>query len=188
MNNGLGMIWKEEVMAWFKVLSRYLRGGQENYENTQSVSSVSGPRLKPGTSRLRSRYVNHILDIRWGQCLWRHCLVVDIFSDRCFKPLNKNLVKCVCCSCWWCETELRLWTAASNGPIVHPQDDMCILRATVELYWQGNTEELWEKPVSPSSATLSTKYTWADVGVNPALLGERPTTNRLSHDTAKCVC
>jgi hypothetical protein len=37
---------------------------------------------------------------------------------------------------------LCLWTAVSNGPIVHPSDDIWIRTATVELYWQGKTEDL----------------------------------------------
>jgi hypothetical protein len=41
---------------------------------------------------------------------------------------------------------LRLWTAATNGHIVHPTD-MGVCRATVEWYWQGKTEEFGEKPV-----------------------------------------
>jgi hypothetical protein len=37
------------------------------------------------------------------------------------------------------------------------------------------------------SATLSTTNpTWTDPGSNPGLRGERPATNRLSHDTAYC--
>jgi hypothetical protein len=37
MNSELGRIWKEAVMASFKVLSQYLSGGTtENYEKLQS--------------------------------------------------------------------------------------------------------------------------------------------------------
>jgi hypothetical protein len=42
---------------------------------------------------------------------------------------------------------LCLWTAAINGPILHPPDDIWVWRATVGWYWQGKTEELGEKPV-----------------------------------------
>jgi hypothetical protein len=41
---------------------------------------------------------------------------------------------------WFC-------TAATNGPIVHPPDDIRLRRATVEWYWQAKTEELGWKPV-----------------------------------------
>jgi len=43
-----------------------------------------------------------------------------------------------CYSCqWW---RRRLWTAATNGPNVHPPNDIWVWRATVELYWQGRTQ------------------------------------------------
>jgi hypothetical protein len=35
---------------------------------------------------------------------------------------------------------LHPWTAATNRPIVHPQDDIWVSRITVEWYWQGKTE------------------------------------------------
>jgi hypothetical protein len=55
-----------------------------------------------------------------------------------------------------------------------------VWRATMELYWQGETEELGEKPV-PVPATLSTTNpTWIDPGANPGLPGERLTAWRMA--------
>jgi hypothetical protein len=58
------MNWKGFVMkrSWpnFKVLPRHLPGGTgENQENPQSGQPVSGPRSETGTSRIRSRSVDH---------------------------------------------------------------------------------------------------------------------------------
>jgi hypothetical protein len=45
----------------FKVVSRHFPGGAEgNHEKSQSLWPVSGPRFEPGTSRIRSRSVNHL--------------------------------------------------------------------------------------------------------------------------------
>jgi hypothetical protein len=43
-----------------------------------------------------------------------------------------------------------LWTAATNRTIDHPPGDIWAWRAMVELYWQGKTEEIGEKPVPMS--------------------------------------
>jgi hypothetical protein len=42
---------------------------------------------------------------------------------------------------------LRLSTAATNEPIIHPPGDTRVWTATEEWYWQRKTEELGEKPV-----------------------------------------
>jgi hypothetical protein len=42
---------------------------------------------------------------------------------------------------------LCLWTVTTSGPIIRYQDDIWVWRATVEWYWQGNTEELGENSV-----------------------------------------
>jgi hypothetical protein len=47
------------------------------------------------------------------------------------------------CFLW---ARLRLWTAATNGHIVHPPYNAWVWRTTVEWYWQGKTEELGEEP------------------------------------------
>jgi hypothetical protein len=49
---------------------------------------------------------------------------------------------------------LRLWIAATKGPIVHPPSDIWTWRATVEWYLQEKTEELGQK--SCPSSTFST--------------------------------
>jgi hypothetical protein len=41
---------------------------------------------------------------------------------------------------------LCLWTAATNGPTVHPPGDILVWTATAEWYWQGKIEELGENP------------------------------------------
>jgi hypothetical protein len=43
----------------FKVLSLYLPGGTEENHNKPQDSQSQGPRIEPGTSRIRSKSVNH---------------------------------------------------------------------------------------------------------------------------------
>jgi hypothetical protein len=44
-------MWKEAVMAYFKVLSQYFLGGtEENNENLSQDGQCSGPDLKPRLS------------------------------------------------------------------------------------------------------------------------------------------
>jgi hypothetical protein len=45
----------------------------------------------------------------------------------------------------------------------------------------GKRKELGE--LTPSATSSTTNPTWNDLGANPGLCGERPTTNRLSHGT-----
>jgi hypothetical protein len=62
-----------------------------------------------------------------------------------------------------------LWTAVTNGPIVHPRDLM-----SMEPWWNVLTGKNWRtgRKTCPS-ATLSTTYTmWTNLGVNLALWGE----------------
>jgi len=56
--------------------------------------------------------------------------------------------------------------------------------ALVEWHWRGKDQSTRTK--TPATVTLSTTNpTLSVVGLNPGLRGERPATNRLSHDTAK---
>jgi hypothetical protein len=61
---------------------------------------------------------------------------------------------------------LYVWTEATNGPIVHPQMiGLYEYGATVELYWQGKTEELGEKlaPVPLCRTQIPHGLTWVSV-------------------------
>jgi hypothetical protein len=52
VNDKLEMIWKEAVVANFKVISRYSSGGTEvKPENPQSGYQVFGSRFEPRTSQ-----------------------------------------------------------------------------------------------------------------------------------------
>jgi hypothetical protein len=62
-------------------------------------------------------------------------------------------------------------------------DDIWVCRSTVELYWQGKTEELGEKPVPMSICQPQIPFGQTR-GANPDLCGERPETNRLNHGAA----
>jgi hypothetical protein len=69
-----------------------------------------------------------------------------------------------CATLWW------RWFAFS----IFPSNG-----SPVEWNWQGKTEVLGEENC-PSVTLFTTNPTWT----NPGLRGERPATNRLSHDTA----
>jgi hypothetical protein len=52
-NEKFERLWKEMVMAYFKVLFWHLpKGKEEKYENPQSGVLVSKPRLEPTTSQI----------------------------------------------------------------------------------------------------------------------------------------
>jgi hypothetical protein len=81
----------------------------------------------------------------------------------------------------WCpsidfyEMRLRLLTAATNGHIVHPPNDM-------SFDSDGGMISTGENQRTRTKTCLSA--TWTDPGANSGLPGERPATNRLSHGTA----
>jgi hypothetical protein len=68
-----------------------------------------------------------------------------------------------------------LWTAATNGPTIHPPGDIWAWRE-VEWYWHEKTEELWEKILSQCHF-VHHKSNMTDPGANPSLRGERPANN-----------
>jgi hypothetical protein len=52
MNDKLERVWKEAVVAYFKVISRHLPGGTDENQEIFIQDSRSGPRFEPGTSRI----------------------------------------------------------------------------------------------------------------------------------------
>jgi hypothetical protein len=73
-----------------------------------------------------------------------------------------------------------LWTAATNGPIVHPPDNMSMKSHGGMILTEENRRNSGKTCLN---ATVSIIPTWTDPGANPRLRGERPATNRLSHGT-----
>jgi hypothetical protein len=52
----LEMVWKEAVVAYFKVLFQLsVRSNEKNNEKPQSHQPVTGPRTEPGASQIQSR-------------------------------------------------------------------------------------------------------------------------------------
>jgi hypothetical protein len=52
MNDELEMVWKEAVVAYFKVLSRHFPGGTDENQEIFIQDNRSGPRFESGTSRI----------------------------------------------------------------------------------------------------------------------------------------
>jgi hypothetical protein len=52
-------VLKLNIRTFFKVYYRTILGGPEKDHEEQPVWSVSGPRFKPGTSRIRNGNANH---------------------------------------------------------------------------------------------------------------------------------
>jgi hypothetical protein len=74
---------------------------------------------------------------------------------------------------------LCLWTAASNGPIIHSPGDIRVRRATVEWYWQGKPKNS-EQNLSQYHLVHHTSYMdWPG-----SETVERPVTNRVSYGKA----
>jgi hypothetical protein len=80
---------------------------------------------------------------------------------------------------------LCLWTAVTNGSIIHPPGDMWVLTATVEYCWQGKRKKA-EKTLSQCHFPI-TNPTWNDQGAIPGLCGEVPASIRPSHGIALFV-
>jgi hypothetical protein len=73
------------------------------------------------------------------------CLFISVFP--CFAPSSSLTFYTACCSCsrrWGETTPLN---CDYKRPAVHPPRDTWVWGATMEWYWQGNTDELGEKPV-----------------------------------------
>jgi hypothetical protein len=86
---------------------------------------------------------------------------------------------------WFYGVRLRLWTAATNGHIVHTPDDMG-LESDGGMLLTGENERTRRKPC-PSAILSTTNPVWIDPGANPGLGSDRLATNRLSHGTAQVV-
>jgi hypothetical protein len=77
----------------------------------------------------------------------------------------------------------RLWTAATNGPIVYPARWYMSMDSHGEMILAEDTRNIRRK-FCPSATLSTTNLTWTDPGANPGFRVERPATNRLSHGMA----
>jgi hypothetical protein len=88
-------------------------------------------------------------------------------------------------SCLFCYDGVRpclCRTADANGPIVHPTDDIWMW-SNCGITMTGENRRTWRK-TCPSATLSTTNPTWAALGANSALHGEKPVTNHLSYGTA----
>jgi hypothetical protein len=74
---------------------------------------------------------------------------------------------------------LCLWTAITNGPVVHPSDNIRICWNPGGMILTAKNRRTRAK-TCPSDTLSTINATWTD----PGLRGERPATDRLSHGTA----
>jgi hypothetical protein len=74
---------------------------------------------------------------------------------------------------------------ATNGHIVHPQDDIWVWRMMVEWYWQGKTEEHREKPVPVPLCPPQISHGLTGARIRDSVVRGQQLTNRLSHGMAK---
>jgi hypothetical protein len=82
----------------------------------------------------------------------------------------------------WGES-MSLWNWVSNGPFVHPPDDIWV---NMEQLWndidRGNRRT--RRKACPSAALSTANHTWSDMCASPDLHSEKPATNSLSYGTA----
>jgi hypothetical protein len=73
---------------------------------------------------------------------------------------------------------LCLWTAATNGPIVHPPRH-------VKPQWNAVDRGNWItlRKTCPSATLSATNSTRTNLGANPDLRADRPATNSQNRDT-----
>jgi hypothetical protein len=76
----------------------------------------------------------------------------------------------------------RLWTATTNGHVVHAPDDKS-LEGDGGMMMTGENRRTREL-TCPSVTLFITNPTGIDPGANPVLRDVRPATDRLSHSTA----
>jgi hypothetical protein len=79
---------------------------------------------------------------------------------------------------------LWLWTAATDGPVVHPPpDDICV-RSLCGIILTREIRR-YRRKTCPNAIFFTTNVTWTDPGTNPAFRGERSATNSVNHGTAR---
>jgi hypothetical protein len=81
MNNELEKMWKEVVMAYFKILSEHLpEGTEENHVKPQSGYLVPGPRFD--NNALYLFFLRHDSINKFIRILCRDCVCQHIISSK----------------------------------------------------------------------------------------------------------